>query len=418
MDARRHKHVKRSTALEKIEQSDGQFYVTGLCNIDFEQALDRLQTNTYMKKYAIDVFRYCYFFESDNCKDICNLINEQFGFGLRNKRSSVRAKRGWVFVYTSPYKKIETKRHIKSAFAKGEGTSHGKRIRSDDRLAMTSMRFHRASPQQLASLVTNREHYLGSITHIPNENLMRKRVISMKPLMKKFVDEIFTDCYIAMSDNVRRDMAMFFDKVGNVGLRHKRAVSKAEPGGVYLLLKKGEVEEKNEQNNLLTKFARKIGAESERPHRARITHQTAAYDRSRVSQSPVNRVAKPKKRRRETDITDTQKWVQMKKSKNSTNLASKMRSAKKPNEQTFAAATAPWEEASGARPPTTHDILSEKIKEVLCKHRDNLNCLTPKIVRRSVEASLGYEKGGLDPKKAWMKTKLEELHKRLLAGLL
>jgi len=166
----------------------------------------------------------------------------------------------------------------------------------------------------------------------------------------------------------------------------------------------------------LTKFARKV--ESEKPHRARITHQTAAYDRSRVSQSPVNRVAKPKKRKRETDITDTQKWVQMKKSKNSTSLASKMRSAKKPSEQTFAAATAPWEEASGARPPTTHDILSEKIKEVLCTHRDNLNCLTPKIVRRSVEASLGYEKGGLDPKKAWMKTKLEELHKKLLAGLL
>merc|ERR1719397_1711459 len=196
-----------------------------------------------------------------------------------------------------------------------------------------------------------------------------------------------------MSDNVRRDMAMFFDKVGNVGLRHKRAVSKAEPGGVYLLLKKGEVEEKNEQNNLLTKFQRKIGGESVKSHRARVSHQTEAYDRNRVTQLPVNRVGKPKKKRkRETDITDTKKWVQMKKSKNSTNLASKLRSAKKPQEQTFAAATAPWEEVSGTRPPTTHDILSEKIKEVLCMHRDNLNCLTPKIVRRAVEASLGYEK--------------------------
>jgi len=404
MDARRHKHVKRAMALKKIEQADGQFYVTGLCNIDFEQALDRLQTNTYMKKYAIDVFRYCFFFESDDCKEICNLIIEQFGFGLRNKRSSVRAKGGWVFVYTSPYKKIETKRHIKSAFTKGEGKSQGKRMRSDDRLAMTSMRFHRTSPEQLASLVTNREHYLGSITYIPNEGLMRKRVISMKPMMNKFVDEIFTDCYIAMSDNVRRDMANFFDKVGNVGLRHKRAVSKAAPGGVYLLLKKGIVKQRKEQNNLLEKFAQRVRTEPAKSHSARVTYNTPAPDR------------RAKKRKREMEITDTSKWVQMKKSKNSSNLSSKTRSLKKPSEQTFAAATAPWEDTRGTRPPTTHDILSEKIKEVLCKNRNKLHCLTPKIVRREVESALGYEKGGLDPKKAWMKTKLEELHKKLLTG--
>jgi len=415
MDARRHKHVKRATALKKIEQADGQFYVTGLTNIDFEQALDRLQTNTYMKKYAIDVFKFCFFFETDNCKEVCNLITEQFGFGLRNKRPSVRAKRGYVFAYTSPYKKIETKRHIKSKFAKGEGTTHGKRVRSDDRLAMTSMRFHRASPQQLASFVTNKEHYLGSITYVANEGLMRKRVISMKPMMNKFVDEIFTDCYIAMSDNVRRDMAHFFDKVGNVGLRHKRAVSKPAPGGVYLLLKRGEVEEKKEENNLLTRFEKRIKAEP-RSHRARVSHNTPMSQRSRLNQSSVSRLGKPKKRKREMDITDANKWVQMKRSVNSTKLDRKLRSIKEPIEQTFAAATAPWEEEGGTRPPTTHDILSEKIKEVLCKHRSSLNCLTPKIVRREVEASLGYEKGGLDPKKAWMKTKLEELHKKLLAG--
>jgi len=453
MDARRHRHVKRATALAKLEQADGQFYFTGLCNIDFEQALDRLQTNTYEKKYAIDVFRYCYFFESDNCKEICNLILSEFGFGLRNKRSSVRAKRGYVFVYTSPYKKIVTKKHIKAAFTQGEGTRNKKRIRSDDRLAMTSMKFHRCSPQKLASYVTNKEHYLGSITHIANENLMRKRVISMKPMMNKHVDEIFTDCYIAMSDNVRRDMAMFFDKVGNVGLRHKRAVSKAEPGGVYLLLKRGEVKPPDEQNSLLTRFAQKVSAEqtpsfsnrarvqqrtSHRPnaspppptHRARV-HQRTSYrpspsppptHRARMIQPSKSRLVKTRKRKRTMDVTDTAKWVQMKKSANATELSSKLRSTahmsmvSKPSSPITAADFASSEEETTMPPATTHSILSEKIKEVLCKYRHNLNLLTPKKVRREVEALLGYEKGGLDPKKAWMKTKLEEIHKKLLAG--
>jgi len=448
MDARRHKHVKRATALAKLEQADGQFYVTGLCNIDFEKALDRLQTNTYGKKYCIDVFRYCYFFESDNCKEICNLILSEFGFGLRNKRPSVRAKSGYVFVYISPYKKIETKRHIKAAFTKGEGTRNEKRIRSDDRLAMTSMRFHRSSPQQLSSYVTNREHYIGSITHIANENLMRKRVISMKPMMNKHVDEIFTDCYIAMSDNVRRDMAIFFDKVGNVGLRHKRAVSKAEPGGVYLLLKKGSVKPQKEHNNLLTKFAQRVEAEpTQSPsHRARVhktkvpspSHRARVYEttsyrpigspppppshRARIIQPSKSRLVKTRKRKRTMDVTDTSKWVQMKKSAHAAELSSRLRSTarvsavSKPSSPITAADLASSEEETAMPPATTHSILSEKIKEVLCKYRSTLNLLTPKKVRREVEAMLGYEKGGLDPKKAWMKTKLEEIHKKLLAG--
>jgi len=478
MDARRHKHVKRATALTKLEQAEGQFYFTGLCNIDFEQALDRLQTNNYGKKYAIDVFRYCYFFESDNCKEICNFIISEFGFGLRNKRSNVRAKRGYVFVYTSPYKKIETKRHIKTAFTKGEGTTHEKRMRSDDRLAMTSMRFHRSSPQQLASFVTNREHYLGSITHVANEHLMRKRVISMKPMMNKRVDEIFTDCYIAMSDNVRRDMAYFFDKVGNIGLRHKRAVSKSEPGGVYLLLKKGAVQPIKEQENLLTKFAHRVDTEpvpspshrakvthhrtaskrtnvsnqvppahrakiiqplktrvshlSPLSHRARITqpsktrvsHPSPLSQRARITQPTKTRVVRTKKRKRAMDVTDTTKWVQMKKSAHATELSSRLRSMARARQSdpviaAAAAASASTESSEEERrtsTSTTHSILSEKIKEVLCKHRSNLNFLTPKKVRREVEALLGYEKGGLDPKKAWMKTKLEEIHKKLLAG--
>jgi len=414
MDARRHKHVKRTTALEKIEKSKGQFYVTALGNVDFEKALDRLQTNTYNKKYAIDVFRYCYFFESDNCKKICNIIIEQFGYGLRLKKSAVRANRGYVFVYMIPYKKIVTQKHIKEAFSKGEGTTHEKRMRSDDRLAMTSMKFHRTSADKLASLVTNREHYLGSIVHIANENLMRKRVIGMKPMMNKRVDEIFTDCYIAMSNNVRTDMAKFFDEVGNVGLRHKRAVSKAEPGGVYLLLKKGEVKPQRESDNILTTFEKRVRQEPT-SHRARTFSRSSAvrpYRQSPPAHSgstshPVDRSIK---RKRGMDVTNTSKWVQMKKSKNPSNLAT----IKNSSEQHFAAATAPWDDTK--RPPTTHDILSEKIKEVLCNNRSNLKSLTPKIVRRQVEALLGYEKGGLDPKKAWMKTKLGELHKKLLVG--
>jgi len=433
MDARRHKHVKRATALVKLEEADGQFYVTGLCNIDFEKALDRLQTNTYEKKYAIDVFRYCYFFESDNCKEICDLIISEFGFGLRNKRAKVRGKRGYVFVYTSPYKKIVTKKHIKDAFTQGEGTRNKKRIRSDDRLAMTSMKFHRCSPQKLASYVTNREHYVGSITHIANENLMRKRVISMKPMMNKHVDEIFTDCYIAMSDNVRRDMAMFFDKVGNIGLRHKRAVSKAEPGGVYLLLKMGSVKPRKQENNLLPRFAQKVIAEQfpSTSYRARVqqptSHRPSASPpppshRARMFQPSKSRLVKSRRRKRTMDVTDTTKWVQMKKSAHATELSSKLRSTarmsivSKPSSRITAADFASSEEEGTMPPATTHSILSEKIKEVLCKYRHNLNLLTPKKVRREVEALLGYEKGGLDPKKAWMKTKLEEIHKKLLAG--
>jgi len=454
MDARRHKLVKRATALAKLEKADGQFYFTGLCNIDYEQAWDRLQTNTYGKKYAIDVFRYCYFFESDNCKEICDLIISEFGYGLRDKRSHVRAKRGYVFVYTSPYKKIETKRHIKRAFTKGKGTTNEKRIRSDDRLAMTSMHFHRSSPKQLASFVTNREHYLGSITHVANEHLMRKRVISMKPMMNKRVDEIFTDCYIAMSDNVRRDMASFFDKVGNIGLRHKRAVSKSEPGGVYLLLKNGEVKPQKEQENLLTKFAHRVETEpvpspshrakvnqrktSKRtsvdnpvppshrariiqPSKTRVSNPVPPSHRARIIQPSKTRVVRTRKRKRAMDVTDTTKWVQMKKSAHATELSSKLRLMARARQSepviaAAAAATTSSEEESRTTTSTTHSILSEKIKEVLCRHRSNLNFLTPKKVRREVEALLGYEKGGLDPKKAWMKTKLEEIHKKLLAG--
>lgn len=453
MDARRHKLVKRATALAKLEKADGQFYFTGLSNIDYEQAWDRLQTNNYGKKYAIDVFRYCYFFEADNCKEICNLIISEFGYGLRNGRSHVRGKSGYVFVYTSPYKKIETKRHIKRAFTKGEGTTNERRIRSDDRLAMTSMRFHRSSPQQLSSFVTNREHYLGSITHIANEHLMRKRVIGMKPMMNKRVDEIFTDCWIAMSDNVRRDMANFFDKVGNIGLRHKRAVSKAAPGGVYLLLKKGEVQPQKEQENLLTKFAHRVETEPvpSPSHRAKVnlrkTSKCTSFDnpvppshrarimqpsntrvnnpvppshRARIIQPSKTRVVRTRKRKRAMDVTDRTKWVQMKKSAHATELSSKLRlmARARQSEPVIAAAatTTSSEEESRTTTSTTHSILSEKIKEVLCKYRSNLNFLTPKKVRREVEALLGYEKGGLDPKKAWMKTKLEEIHKKLLAG--
>merc|ERR550534_342851 len=105
MDARRHKHVKRKTAIDKIEESQGQFFVTGRVKIDFEQALDKLQTNTYKKRFAIDVYRFCYFFEADNCKEICNQIIEQFGYGLRNSKAHVHAKPGYIFVYTIPYKK-------------------------------------------------------------------------------------------------------------------------------------------------------------------------------------------------------------------------------------------------------------------------------------------------------------------------
>jgi len=264
--------------------------------------------------------------------------------------------------------------------------------------------------------------------------------------MNKRVDEIFTDCHIAMSDNVRRDMANFFDKVGNVGLRHKRAVSKAEPGGMYLLLKKGTVKPQKEEDNLLTKFAKRVNAEpvpqpaSRAAFRARV-HQTTS-NRASFNPAPPSHRAKiiqpvqttrvrSKKRKRTMDVTDTTKWVQMKKSAHASEFSSKLRSksnyravkrerdeVKRESEEVYAASLASSEEEEEApmHPSATHSILSEKIKEVLCRHRDNLNFLTPKKVRREVEALLGYQKGGLDPKKAWMKTKLEEIHKKLLAG--
>merc|ERR1719320_1546322 len=118
---------------------------------------------------------------------------------------------------------------------------------------------------------------------------MRKRVISMKPMMNKFVDEIFTDCYIAMSDNVRRDMANFFDKVGNVGLRSKRAVSKAEPGGVYLLVKKGTVKPQKVENNLLTKFAKRVKTEPVRypPNRSAYRTKVPHTTKNRKSFNPA-----------------------------------------------------------------------------------------------------------------------------------
>merc|ERR1719221_2438449 len=126
----------------------------------------------------------------------------------------------------------------------------------------------------------------------------------MKPMMNKRVDEIFTDCYIAMSDNVRRDMANFFDKVGNIGLRHKRAVSKADPGGVYLLLKMGEVKPQKEQENLLTKFAHRVETEPvpSPTHLARVNSRkmsTSAHNsvpsshRARIIQPSKTRASSP-----------------------------------------------------------------------------------------------------------------------------
>merc|ERR1719233_2236724 len=236
---------------------------------------------------------------------------------------------------------------------------------------------------------------------------------------------------------------MFFDKVGNLGLRHKRAVSKAEPGGVYLLLKRGEVKPPDEQNSLLTRFAQKVNAEPTPSisNRARVhqrtshrpsasppppTHRPRASPppthRARMIQTSKSRVVRTRKRKRTMDVTDTAKWVQMKKSANATELSSKLRSTahmsmvSKPSSPITAADFASSEEETTMPAATTHSILSEKITEVLCKYRHNLNLLTPKKVRREVEALLGYEKGGLDPKKAWMKTKLEEIHKKLLAG--
>ena len=145
--------------------------------------------------------------------------------------------------------------------------------------------------------------------------------------MNKLANGMFTDCYIAMSDNLRGDMVFFFEKVGNIGLRHKLPVAKPTPGGLYLLLKLVEVTKKNEKNNLQTKFEQGTQAESIKSHRAKVIH--------------AKRPVKPTKRKREVDMTDTNKRVQMKRSSNYTNLNMKLGSIKKSSEQTFAAATVP-----------------------------------------------------------------------------
>jgi hypothetical protein len=207
------------------------FWLGSLAEVDARDMPEKLLSLRVEDELVDKVFSHCYVAESSNIKADSNALVDEFGLGLRKKRTTSHAVPGVVFVLTcNGGESILSQRR-----AALDGND--RRLSTEERVRKTALQFDVVTESVLLEEAKrHRPHFfLTSYSQVESETC-KKRVICLK-VDDKLAPERFVRCLIAETKNCQESTDRLTNLHG-LGTRKTAVRSRSEPGCIVILFEK------------------------------------------------------------------------------------------------------------------------------------------------------------------------------------